>query len=68
MSQTQAILRALERRPITAIDAMKLCGSFRLAARIKNLRDDGHNIVTIMVKRNGKKIASYELVKKRTAA
>lgn len=68
MSQTQAILRALQKRPLTAIDALKLCNCFRLAARVKDLRNDGHNIVTETITQKGKHFAQYRLVQKRGAA
>lgn len=67
MSQTQAILRALQKRPVTQIDALKLCGCFRLAARIADLRREGHIILTVPVTKNGKRFASYQLVLKKAA-
>ena len=47
MSQTQWILDALKRGPVTAMDALDGCGCFRLAARINDLRQAGHDIETI---------------------
>jgi hypothetical protein len=47
MRHNDLILQHLEQgRTITAIEALVLFGCFRLAARIKELRDAGHNIVT----------------------
>ena len=46
--------------PITALD---LFGSFRLSARINDLRNDGHNIKTTMVYNGRKKWANYNLEK-----
>jgi len=37
----------------------------RLAARINDLRADGHNIITQTEKQNGKKFAKYYLIKER---
>ena len=65
MTQTEAIYRLLRDRPdgITAIDALNECGSFRLAARISDLRASGHHIEAAMVTLpNGKRIARYVLV------
>ena len=65
MSQTSDILEYMRKRPITAMDALRLFGCFRLAARIKDLKDYGHIITTHIVHRNDKKFAQYVLVKER---
>lgn len=66
MSQTDQILRMLKRQPITALDALKHAGCLRLAARIADLRADGHHIKTVTITTtNGKRIASYHLKGKR---
>ena len=65
MTQTDAIFRLLTERPegITAIDALNECGSFRLAARISDLRAAGNDIRSEMVTTpSGKRIARYRLV------
>ena len=65
-TQTKQILQYMRTQPITAIDALQYIGSFRLAARIKNLRDEGHDIHTeIITTDNGSKIASYSLIKEK---
>ena len=46
MTQTQWILDALKRGPITQMDALNGCGCFRLASRINDLRRAGHQITT----------------------
>lgn len=65
MSQTDAILRLLlERgdRGITAFDALEHAGSLRLAARIADLRANGHRIETRdETTGSGKRIARYVL-------
>lgn len=64
MTQTQGILRLLEDYPdgITAIDALNEVGCFRLAARISDLKAEGHDIVSEMVTLpNGKRVAKYWL-------
>jgi len=63
-SQTEWILARLkEGRSVTAMDALNGCGCFRLAARIKDLREAGHNIVTTDYELpNGKHVARYYLI------
>lgn len=48
MSQKQNILSWLRSKPITQLEASERFGCWRLAARIKELRDDGHNIETLI--------------------
>lgn len=64
MSQTTQIQRHLEKgKSITPIDALNKYGCFRLAARISDLRNDGMNIKTTIVKlKNNKHIATYSAV------
>ena len=67
MSQTQdeKILDHLKSgKPITPIDALNLFGCFRLSARIFNLRQDGHNIITKNITNEGKTFAEYHLLGK----
>ena len=66
MSQAEWILQTLKSRPLTSLDALQGCGCMRLAARINELRADGHVIGTEMVSRNGKKFAQYFLIKEKT--
>ena len=61
MSQTHQILQYMKAKPITAKQALIMFGCFRLAARILDLRDGGHNIITTMTARNGKRYAVYTL-------
>lgn len=68
MTQTEWILTKLKQGPVTAIDALNGCGCFRLAARIKDLREAGHPIETQTLELpNGKHVAQYFL-KERAAA
>ena len=64
MSQSQDILNHLiDHGSITAIEALENFGCFRLAARINDLRHDGHNIHTTNVDLpNGKRIARYDYI------
>ena len=63
-SQKAAILAHLKTgRSITPRDAVDGCGSYRLGARIEDLKQDGHNIGKDMVQtERGKRVASYTLV------
>ncbi len=62
MSQATQILDMLKRGPVTAMDALDQAGCFRLAARIADLRRDGHDIQTETVTTpTGKHIAQYKL-------
>jgi hypothetical protein len=64
MSQHEWIINELKKgRLISALDALRGCGSMKLATRISELKQSGHNIVTQMVKQNGKKFAKYQLIR-----
>lgn len=65
MSQTEWILRALRLGSLTPMDALNGCGCFRLAARIQELRQEGHLIATDKVAQGGKHFARYTLIKER---
>lgn len=62
-SQADAILAHLqEGKGITPMDALNLCGCFRLSARIADLKKRGYDIVTEKVKVDGGKyVACYHL-------
>jgi hypothetical protein len=65
MTQCDQILAALKQGvPLTPIDALKRFNCFRLAARIRDLREEGHVIVTETIERNGKTFASYRYVRR----
>lgn len=66
MTQEQWILGALKKKKkLTALDALKGCGCFRLAARISDLRKQGHNITTESISAGGKVYARYRLANKK---
>ena len=49
--------------PITALGALKSYNIMRLASRIYDLRQDGHDIaVTNMTTNTGKTVAQYKLI------
>lgn len=63
-----ALLRERGEHGITPISALREVGTFRLGARIFNLRAAGHNIETHWVTTdNGARIARYVLVEKTDA-
>jgi len=60
MTQKLQILKHLERgNKLTAIDALKLFGCFRLAARVQDLREVGHQVKSRLINVNGKRVAEY---------
>ena len=62
MTQTNLILSALKRgEELTPITALKRYGCFRLAARIRELRDVGVEVETTMVKIGESRVARYSL-------
>lgn len=63
-SQNDRILRYLEKgKAITPIQALNKFGCFRLGARIYDLKRKGFTIDSETVESNGKKFASYRLIK-----
>lgn len=64
MSQSLQILNHLKRQPITPIEALNQYGCMRLAARINQLRYQGHLIETRMVEKGDKRFAEYRLVRR----
>ena len=62
ISQCKRILAYMQGHgSITPLEALEYCGSFRLSARIKNLRDAGYGIETVSETKNGKTYARYFL-------
>jgi len=60
MSQNAMILKDLKAgKVITPIIALKKYNCFRLAARIRDLKDRGHKINTTMQRRKDKRFAAY---------
>ena len=64
-SQSAKVLYHLQNYgPLTAIEALELFACFRLAARINDLKEAGHDIQMEMKRlKNGKKVAVYSLPK-----
>lgn len=66
MTQNEMVLSWLMKSPIGPMEAMKELGIMRLAARIKDLRDDGHEIDmswNYIINRDGeeRRVARYTL-------
>ena len=60
-TQTEKILNYLKSgKSLTPITALNKFGCFRLAARISDLRKDGHTIFTETINKAGKSFASYK--------
>lgn len=56
------ILDALRRGPLTPMDALHRFGCFRLAARVRDLREQGHAIAAEqVVGADGKRYARYSI-------
>ena len=64
-SQNKQIKAWLESgKSLTPLEALKMSNSFRLGARVFDLKNDyGMNIKTEMVEENGKRFARYSLAK-----
>lgn len=62
-TQENAILRYMQDgNGITPMDDLRLCGCFRLSARIADIKKKGYSIVTEKVKvEGGKWVARYSL-------
>ena len=62
MSQNTQILKHLQSgKSITPMDALRKFQCFRLAARIADLRQAGHNIHAELEKKEDKRYARYSL-------
>ena len=63
LTQNQRILDYLKSgKTLTPLIALEKFGCFRLSARIFNLREEGHAIITKNVTRKGKTFADYSLL------
>ena len=61
-SQSEKILRAFERGEVlTQRKAINRFGCYRLAARVFDLRRDGHDIRCQLLDRNGTRVGHYYL-------
>lgn len=61
-SQADRILNYLQKgNKLTPLKALKLFSCLRLGGRIYDLKQQGHNIISTMVTRNGRRVAEYRL-------
>lgn len=69
-SQNKRILNYLKRgHRMTPMDALELFGCFRLAARVYDLRQEGHNISKQIIElSNGVNVAEYYLQSSNTSS
>ena len=63
MSQNDWIIAELAKRPLTPMEALIGCGCLRLAARILELKHQGHKIEKETVVDGGKHCARYRLTR-----
>ena len=66
MTQTERLLERLREYPVTPLDSWVDLGIYRLAARVFDLRNQGHDIEKTMTKVRNKfgetvKVAEYRL-------
>jgi hypothetical protein len=60
MTQKQRIrAHLLRHNSITPMEALRKYRCFRLAARIRNLKDEGFSVRTVMCERRGTRFAKY---------
>lgn len=60
--QAQAILAALlEGQTVNPMDAMRLCGSWRLAARVGDLKENGWNVRSERISDGERTYAQYSI-------
>jgi hypothetical protein len=70
LTQAQRLLQYLKDAPINPLESWRSLGIYRLAARINDLRNVGHNITKTMIKVKNLygetvKVAEYQLDKAR---
>jgi hypothetical protein len=66
LTQNEQVLLWLQNKSLTALEALREFGCFRLAARVEELRKQGHNIITETVSVGPKSYARYFLIKGKT--
>lgn len=60
MTQTEQIRQhLLKHNSITPLEALRRYGCMRLAARIKDLRQEGFSVMSVRVRRGEKSFAKY---------
>lgn len=59
--QVLAVLRDRRPSPVTSLELLREAGTMRAAARIHELRAEGHAIRTVRVVRGRRRLAAYAL-------
>lgn len=62
MSQNSQLISLMKRKWVTPLDALKHCGSMRLAARVHDLRMQGINVVDRWVERDDTRFKAYKII------
>lgn len=63
LSQEQQILNHLRSgKTLTALEALRRFGCFRLGARVFDLKQAGYDIRSALVEIDGKRVAKYRMV------
>ena len=62
MSQTSQLISLMKRKWVTPQDALKHCGSMRLAARVHDLRMQGINVIDRWVERDDTRFKAYKII------
>lgn len=63
MTQHESIIKELRKAWITPLDALRLCGTMKLASRVSELRRDGVPILDRWVEVNGKRFKAYRIAR-----
>lgn len=61
MTQNQQLIKHLEKRPITRMQAFSLYYITELSSRIGEIEEMGHSIHREKIKKNGKRYVRYHL-------
>lgn len=62
--QREQVLKLLKEKPVTPFDAVQF-GCMRLAARVHELRNEGHEIYSELIHVGDARVARYWLLKER---
>lgn len=63
LTQRESILKRLKRGWTTGLDALRDCGSMKLATRVSEFRRDGVAVQSRWVEQGGKRFKAYRVCK-----
>jgi len=63
MSQNEQIIKRLKKGWCSPLDALRDCGSMKLATRVGELKKDGHKIIDKWVEQGGKRFKCYRVIR-----